>query len=584
MTRLASLGRALAMRRFTLVAAVLGILLVAPSIPGGFQTEDWVFRDVARATPVSLENFNLWGGDGRLPERAIRERVRGQRQRGLTPWVTSEAFSVSFFRPLASLTHRLEFSLYPNRPALMHLQNVLWYGLTILAAGLLYRRLLARAWVAGLATLLYAVDDAHGHPVGWISNRNALIGASLSLLAIAAHDRWRRDGWRAGAWLAPSALGLGLLGSELALGAVGYLVAHAVFIDRASRPRRLAASLPWLVVVAAWALGYHALGHGVSGSGLYLDPLHAPGDFVTAGAARVVVLLASAFGGPPADLYSETTSLSLVAIASLAVLIVIVVAMAATLGRDRVARFWALGTALSALPVIAAFPEDRLLLLTGAGALALVARFSEVAFSASSDGASGARRAARAVAGLLLVVHLVAAPLLLPFRSLTMARYEARLARARESAYALAPTQRNTLVVLDAPDFYFATMMLLTRISSGHSPAPTLIVTGTLAPVSVTGVTDDTLDVRVAGSFLAEPFNRIYRDASHPMRVGETTNAPAALITVTEIDHAGRPVAARFHFNWPVSGGRLVFARWRAGQYERVAPPAPGQTLIVKAR
>jgi len=50
-------------------------------------------------------------------------------------------------------------------PAVMHAHSLMWFGLLVVAVTLLYRRLMGLTLAAGLAALLYAVDDAHGMPV-----------------------------------------------------------------------------------------------------------------------------------------------------------------------------------------------------------------------------------------------------------------------------------------------------------------------------------------------------------------------------------------------------------------------------------
>jgi len=114
----------------------------------------------------------------------------------------------------------------------MHLHSLAWLGAVVVVATLFYRRMFAAAWIAGLAALLFAVDDAHGFPAVWLANRNALIGVFFGLLTLIAHDRWRRDGWWMGAVLAPLAFLLGLLSKESAVATGAYLVAYALFLDR----------------------------------------------------------------------------------------------------------------------------------------------------------------------------------------------------------------------------------------------------------------------------------------------------------------------------------------------------------------
>ncbi len=99
----------------------------------------------------------------------------------------------------------------------MHIQSILWFALACAAAGALYRRFMTPAWVAGLAALLYALDDARGIGVGWLSGRNALLTILCGFFVLLCHDRWRRDGWRVGPFLSVRALAMGLLSGEAAL-------------------------------------------------------------------------------------------------------------------------------------------------------------------------------------------------------------------------------------------------------------------------------------------------------------------------------------------------------------------------------
>ena len=86
-------------------------------------------------------------------------------------------------------------------------------------------------WIAGLATLIYAVDDAHGMLVGWIANRNGLVTAVLGVLALILFIRWRREGWRPGAFTAPFVFAVALLAGESAIAVGAYLIAYVLFLE-----------------------------------------------------------------------------------------------------------------------------------------------------------------------------------------------------------------------------------------------------------------------------------------------------------------------------------------------------------------
>ncbi len=121
---------------------------------------------------------------------------------GLFPWWTDLELKGEFLQALTVLTHRLDYALWPDSPALMHAQNLFWLGTAVAAASVFYRRVNGPTWVAGLAALLYALDDARGATSGLICNRNVLIAATFGFSALIAHDRWRREGSRASALLA----------------------------------------------------------------------------------------------------------------------------------------------------------------------------------------------------------------------------------------------------------------------------------------------------------------------------------------------------------------------------------------------
>ena len=230
--------------------AVLAMLLCAPSLWLGLQLDD-EFHRAALAQPELPQISRSWAelfvfieGDEAMNRLAI--------NMGFLPWWTHEGLRIAFFRPLTGLTHFLDYRVWPDFPWLMHLQSLVWLGGVMAAATFFYRRMLGFTWIAGLAALLYAVDDAHGLPAVWLANRNALIGIFFGLLTLIAYDRWRRDGWWIGAILAPLTVLLGLLAKESTLAIFAYLIAYALFLDRGRWIARLCSLLPCAVIGALW--------------------------------------------------------------------------------------------------------------------------------------------------------------------------------------------------------------------------------------------------------------------------------------------------------------------------------------------
>ena len=160
---------------------------------------------------------------------------------GLFPWWTDPGLKAEFLQALTVLTHRLDYALWPDSPALMHAHSLFWLGAAVAVTACFYRRILGSTWVAGVAALLFAVDDARGATAGFVANRNALVAATFGVSALIAHDRGRRDGSRPAGVLAPLLLLAALFSKEEGIGTCAYLVAYALFIDsaRCSSPRWL---------------------------------------------------------------------------------------------------------------------------------------------------------------------------------------------------------------------------------------------------------------------------------------------------------------------------------------------------------
>ncbi len=67
------------------------------------------------------------------------------------------------------MTHWIDYQLWPDSPLLMHAHSLIWLGLAAATAAFLYRRFEPSA-TAGLAVLLFAIDDAHIMPAMWLAN------------------------------------------------------------------------------------------------------------------------------------------------------------------------------------------------------------------------------------------------------------------------------------------------------------------------------------------------------------------------------------------------------------------------------
>ena len=593
-------------RYFPGLVVIVALLLTLPALWCGRQIDDHFHRFVLLGSPgipalhaAPTDLFALIDGDP--------ERNHQLMDIGLMPWWTYEGLRIAFWRPLSALTHWLDYQLWPNLPVLMHVHNLLWFALVIVIAGSLYRRLIGPAWMVGLAVLLFAIDDTHALPVGWIANRNALISGAFGLLALLAHDRWRRDGWRWGAGLAPLALLLALLSGEAAVGAGAYLLAYACFLDTAAWRRRLATLLPCAVIGVGWAIAYRTLGYGADGSGPYNDPAQDPLHFITLIAQRAPLLLMGQWGVPSADASSvvSLSALRTLWLWSLFQLGLLAVTFLPLVRRDRTARFFAAGMLLSVLPLCSAFPMDRILFFVGFGAMGLLAQWLG-GLRERADWVPKRlawRVVARPVAVALVAIHAVLAPLVLPFQTWTPALMGIGIERAVDSLPDDPAFANQQLIVVNTPNAFSALYLTILRaLDDRPLPTHTRALGPTGQSIELRRVDEYTLVVRPRLGFLPPPgtptgqrrypffdftyihqrLEQLFRGADYPMKLGQRVELTGVSIEVTALTDDGRPAEATFRFAVPLEHPSLYWVRGEQDRFVPFTPPAVGDTVYLE--
>jgi hypothetical protein len=574
-------------RRTPAVWALLAVVLTSPSILSGYYQDDHLIR-------LRFQGFpNLPGVKGAVLDTCVfgdgdPEQNRVRMERGIWPWWTPEDWKIAFWRPLCSLTHWADWRIFGDRAWLMHLHSILWYGLLVYLLALLYRRLLMPPWVAGLAGLLFLLDAAHAFPVSWIATRNAALSSVFIVLVLYFHDRWRRDAWRPGMPAALAALALGLLGSEATVASGAYLAAYALFVDRAPWSKRIGSLLPYLLVVVVWRAVYDALGYGVSGTLLYIDPLHQPVELAWGVLRHLPILLFTQFAASDATLSNFLPPLGIMIYLCIAAVFLLAMAYVLwpLLRNDRVARFWALGMMLSALPVCTTMPQGRELMNPSIGAMALIAQF--LAFRASSrreNERRGYRMLAGGFAGLWVFLHLIVSSVSLPVSSYaTLTQNEQIAVRLNATAPADSAIRSQTLLTVSTPaDLLAATLPIMRAAANEPVPQYGRVLSAGVRHLEVTRTDERTLRLRMDDGFMTRPWCQVFRNpVTHPMKKGDTIRLTGLTVEVAEVTNDGRPVDALFRFDVPLEDPSLRWVVFKDVAYVPFTPPAIGETVQVK--
>jgi hypothetical protein len=564
-----------------ILAAILAVVLTSPSLDNGFMLDDYFHR----AVMLGSERFGDFLGG---PQEMFRF-FRGDPQRthaaidvGFLPWWTYCGVKAEFLQFLTVQTHVLDYALWPDSPWLMHLHSLLWLAALVLLVGLLYRRILGPGWVAGLAVLLFAVEDAHASPAGWICNRNVLLAATFGVACLFAHDRWARDRrWR---WYV-FALALwtaSLLSKEAGIATSALVFAYVVWMQKDSWRGKLVSLVPYGVVLVLWRTVRDGLGYGVHGIGMYVDPLDEPSRFAAAMAQRAPALLAGQWAVPPSDAFIVLPPRISAPLWWWAVIVIVLLGalLWPLLRADRVARFFATAMLLAVVPICAAFPMDRLLTFVGIGAFGLLARFVQFAFSREQSGRLGAAYGAVAkfAAGALLGLHLGLAPIALTYRA-AHPFGPPKMVEALHLRTDLPEEAKNQdLIVVNPPSPFHVSYYLITAELEGQVLPRHLrcLATG-VTPMTVRREDAHTIVIRPWGGFMPMVLSRLVRNERHPMRVGEVVELTGMRVEVIETMSDGQPTAARFVFDVPLEDGSLRWLRWREGQFEEFHPPPVGE-------
>jgi hypothetical protein len=492
----------------------------------------------------------------------------------LLPWWSDPTLRIAFLRPLSGLTHALDFAYWPGSSRLMYAHSLVWLGLMIAAAVSLYRRIEPDARLALGAALLFAIDPAHGPAVGWLSSRNTLMATLFGLCAIAAWARGARG-------LSLICVAVSLLCGEVGICALAYLGCHTWILDPRPARARLVSLVPLLVVTVAWRSLHAASGFGARGSGAYLDPLYDGAAFLAALPGRYAGSLGAALSLVPADslFAGDPGHASVGRVAGIIALLVFGFAIRPFLRDDPVARFWASGSLLAALPLCAAPPNDRGLFFVGLGLNALLARLA-LRFFESRPAKLASGRLVGALAIACVGWHALARPIILALRSREVQALGRRTDGADRVLDSVPELERRTVVVLNPPRDIFASYVQLERKVRGASVARHWYwLSSVSSTLTVQRVAADALEVTREGGFFSTPLERLYRRDPTALEPGTSIDVDRFRAVVVASTGDGLPATVRFHFRVPLEHASFVFLAWHEGRYVRVAPPGLGQTL-----
>jgi hypothetical protein len=609
--------------RLPTIVVALAIVLSSPALWTGFESMDDLrhrakLLDRSRLPARLLQTGLVPDNSGKLTtvlsDMHTINRTKADfdklRDYGLMHWWTQPDYRASNWRPLDSFTHWLDYRLWPDSSVLIHAHSIFWFAAIVLLVTLLYKRLLEPLWVAGLAALMYLLDDSNYLPALWIANRCLLSSLVMALLSFMAYHKWRSTGAVKWAVLSNIFLLACLLASEAGIAAFAFLFAYVFALEPGTRRgglRRALSLLPAVVVIIAWRMVYSALGNGAYGSGFVIDPVREPLSFARALLERGPILLFAQLGGLPSETYSfirPSYRPYLLAGAYIFLMLVLIV-LFPLLRRDRLARFWFLAMLLATVPICATLPMNRNLLYVAVPAFALLAQFIKSVIDApANENPLPANRLwrllARGLCAYFILAHLLFAVVGRVTTPVTVQQMREQF-RLTMDLGPLDGVQDQDLVVVNAPNPFSLFFVPLYR---AHLQQPLPNALRVLAPgfadMQLTRVDQTTLNIRAKSGnilsgrekkpfhlvYLYQTFNEGFRHRKFPMRTGDKVVLPRLAVEVLKVDDKGLPVEITCRFAAPLDDPSLRWLAWDWHDkcYVPFVVPAVGQAVELKGR
>jgi hypothetical protein len=302
---------------------------------------------------------------------------------GVLPWWTPQGIKCILCRPISAFTHWLDYRLFPNSPALMHLHNIAWFAGVVFLVTFAYRKFMPSAQAAGLAAILFLLDGNTYFPVAFVANRGFFLAMVFGLLYLVEHHRWRTTQSRRAMILSAVFFTMALFAEESGAAAFAFIFAYALVLEPGSFRGRALTLLPSIVVIIAWRIVYLSLGYGLLRVGMYYaDPIQHPLHFLEDLFPRDMILLGGQLTAIPPDfLFMVKPSLHALSITIYAAFVVAAfLVFLPVILRDKFARYWLTVTILAASAEAAIVPSSKNLGFIAVGAYGLIACFISALF------------------------------------------------------------------------------------------------------------------------------------------------------------------------------------------------------------
>ncbi len=536
-----------------------GFVIFFPALRSPFLLDDYLHAAMVEGTfPCKRGIFDLYDFVNDADRAVLTER-------GMITWWADPHLQIRFFRPLASALRWGEHLVLGRNTFLLHLHSFCWWFVAVLGARSLFLRALSTR-SALLATFIFALAPCHVMPLAWLANREVFMSLAFGTFALNAYIQFRETRRIVSGLLAFVLFTLALLSGEYALSFTGFVLAVELGQHRQSVWRRAVGLVPFFVPTIVYMGARSWLGYGSRGSGYYTDPLRDPVWFLSVAPRRLVTLLANGWMSLDYDSFDANTPVwMLLAIAVVGVPLIVVTMRCLFVELDAEERRWfwffAIGSLLALLPVIAVSPTPRVLGASMLGVAPLVAMLLDRAWFVTEPARHdrGVFAQIRGLATILLAfAHLVHAPGAAWLSAGRLQDHALEFVEHAESLRArlVLPENPNIVVIRAVINSFYMPFVI---DPTGRLPVYWRILSQTShALVIRRGPRTLEITVRPEDRIYSSGPDHLFRQDHSAMRVGDVATMPGVRITILAVGSAG-PRVVRYEFDRDLDSPTLTW-------------------------
>lgn len=518
---------------------------------------------------------------------------------GFYPWFTNLDHKMKLFRPIPSLLIYLNHKLSRLTPWGYPLHSLLWYVLVIVLLDRLVCLILPDSRSGGLkpvryvALLIFVMATRNAFLIAYGGARYYLVVLAFGLAGLIAHIKWRERDWIPGRWLSLCAFLLCLLSGEAALAMVAMLAAYELFGSPEPLKKRIRALLPMAVMVSVYLVFYKLMNYGTAHFEFYTNPFNDPLGFLLALPARLAAMVGELFlgsmsvmgvmskgaFGPPSWHYYLGGAVTVILVG----LLVYPLWKTASGTLRRRLRWLFIGTLAALVPLAAALPNSRLVILPSIGSSIILSFILVHWWRRVRERPKSMVWLGAVVCILLAGIHLVYAPYHW-FSDQKQFKFfmNAWDASHRESVLnEIKPHQTAVFLNGTGGDAFMSGFRhrLVNRLPMPAAWWPLSYMEKNNRYVR-TGENTLELEMLEGKSLLDTPNVFTAHDPNSPFKKGEVLTFRGLRVRILDLNERG-PTRMEFSFNQSLDDPVFVFYKLHKGKLETVSPPAVGESLTM---